>query len=250
MTMLDETLDTSLDQQQMPPVSLRELHRQRRNRIRLHYTSGSYHASPSAWTAYTLCRQLRFGDTPDLLWLACVGVTDAYLHGRLDVAGYGALTVDLKRHVGRLFPNELVDRAGRAVYAEELDAGNGSLEAGSGRAWTQIGLSENGRILSQAEYKFMLLRHTSLWDSLLHSTFVASKLQVWNSTGSQRLMELLAKMGFPLEQCRQPWAFVAPGMRRKLSQQIEQCTEVSDFLLFCVFFASSVTDFAHDVISC
>lgn len=230
---MDDTFDTSMDQSQEqtqtsnPMTSFRELHRQRRNRIRLHYSSGSYHASPSAWTAYTLCRQLRFGDTPDLLWLACVGVTDAYLHGRLDVAGYGAMAVDLKRHVGRLFPNELVDRVGRAVYAEELE--EGSMNGGSGpdnRSWTQIGLSENGRILSSRnEYKFMLLRHTSLWDSLLHSNFVASKLQVWKSSGRQRLMELLARMGFPLEQCRQPWAFVGPGMRRRLRDRMDDCTE-------------------------
>ena len=87
----DEDDDNNLDQedatqqqQQQPVISLRDLHRQRRNRIRLHYSSGSYHASPSSWTAYTLCTQLRFGDTPDLLWLACVGVTDAS-HGECGI---------------------------------------------------------------------------------------------------------------------------------------------------------------------
>ena len=222
-------------------ISLRELHRQRRNRIRLHYSSGSYHASPSSWTAYTLCTQLRFGDTPDLLWLACVGVTDAYLHGRLDVSGYSALTVDLKRHVGRLFPNELVDRAGRAVYAEDLErgfdtsgGGGGGGDDAAGGAMTQISLSENGRILSQPEYKFMLLRHTTLWESILHSNFVASKLQVWKQTGRQRLMELLAKMGFPLDQCRQPWAFVGTSMRRRLRERLEECTEVSEVCLLLI----------------
>ena len=246
---LDETadLDLDLDREEgvvqvydgegtlIPTTSFRDLRRRRRHRIRLHYSCGSYHASPSAWTAYALCRQLRFGDTPDLLWLACVGVTDAYLHGRLDVAGYSALAVDLKRHVGRLFPNDLVDRAGRAVYAEELEASsslsnnnNGNVNSNELRTWTQIGLSENGRILFQDEYKFMLLRHTSLWDSLLHSNFVASKLQVWKSAGRQKLMELLAKMGFPLDQCRQPWAFVGPGMRRRLGERLDECTEVRE----------------------
>lgn len=216
--------------------TFRELHRQRRNRIRLHYSAGSYHASPSSWTAYTLCSQLRFGNVADLLWLACVGVTDAYIHGRLDVSGYSALCVDLKRHVGRLFPNEMVDRVGRAVYAEELEelsyGGNQADAAGGGmgQPMTQIGLSENGRILSQSEYKFMLLRHTSLWDSLLHSNFVASKFQVWRGEGKQKLMELLAKMGFPLDSCRQPWAFVGVGLRRRLRERIDGCTEVSQAL--------------------
>ncbi|KAL7522380.1 hypothetical protein ACHAWX_007068 [Stephanocyclus meneghinianus] len=207
--------------------TFRELRRLRRNRIRLHYTSGAYHASPSSWMAYTLGAQLRFGNVSDLLWLACVGVTDAYIHGRLDVSGYSALCVDLKRHVGRLFPNDMVDRVGRAVYAEELEdlssSDNRGDVAAGGR--TQIGLSENGRILSQLEYKFMLLRHTSLWDSLLHSNFVASKLQLWKAEGRQRLMELLAKMGFPLESCRQPWAFVGVGLRRRLRERIDDCAE-------------------------
>ena len=231
----DDNADTTQTLQQTP-MTFRELHLQRRNRIRIHYSAGSYHASPSAWSIYTLSSQLRFGGVSDLLWLACVGVTDAYLHGRLDVAGYSALCVDLKRHVGRLFPNELVDRVGRAVYAEELEESalnnnqNNASGAG-GEAWTQIGLSENGRILCQSEYRFMLLRHTSLWDSMFHSNFVASKLQVWRGPGKQRLMELLAKMGFPLDQCRQPFAFVAPKLRRRLKDQIEEHTEVSDSIL-------------------
>ncbi|EED87915.1 cdc45-like protein, partial [Thalassiosira pseudonana CCMP1335] len=174
---------------------------------RLHYSAGSYHASPSSWTAYTLCSQLRFGNVADLLWLACVGVTDAYIHGRLDVSGYSALCVDLKRHL--------------SYGGNQADAAGG----GMGQPMTQIGLSENGRILSQSEYKFMLLRHTSLWDSLLHSNFVASKFQVWRGEGKQKLMELLAKMGFPLDSCRQPWAFVGVGLRRRLRERIDGCTE-------------------------
>jgi cell division control protein 45 len=208
------------------PKSFRELHEERRTRIRAHYSSGSYHGSPSAWMVYTLCSQLRFGNMSDLLWLACVGITDAYLHGRLDVSGYSALCVDLKRHVGRLFPNEMVDRVGRAVYAEELEMSFNQADSAAGM--TQIGLSENGRILSQSEYKFMLLRHTSLWDSLLHSNFVASKLQVWKTEGRQKLMELLAKMGFPLESCRQPWAFVGVNLRRNFRERIDECAEVRD----------------------
>lgn len=239
-TIMDETLlddeqlvassQTTSSSSTIQKVNYRALRKQRRTRVRLHYSSGSYHGSPSSWTAYTLCHQLRFGDIPDLLWLACVGLTDAYLHGKLDVAGYSALSINMKQHVGRLFPNDVIDRAGRAVYAEELETtyqeqGLYTSNNGGG-ALTRIGLSENGRILYQDEYKFMLLRHTSLWDSMLHSNFVASKLRVWKSAGRQKLMELLAKMGFPLDQCRQPWAFVGPGMKRRLAERLDDCAEV------------------------
>ena len=51
------------------------------------------------------------------------------------------MTVNLKRHVSRLFPNELVDRVDRAVCAEELEL---PAEGGSSSSsiLTQIGLSE------------------------------------------------------------------------------------------------------------
>jgi hypothetical protein len=64
------------------------------NCIQLFYLLGPYKGLLSSWTAYTLAWQVRFGDVPDLPWLACMGVTDAYLHGMLDMAGYLALFID------------------------------------------------------------------------------------------------------------------------------------------------------------
>jgi hypothetical protein len=44
----------------------------------------------------------------------------------LDVAGYLALFVDLQRHVDRLFLNNAVACAGRAVFTEELESNVGN----------------------------------------------------------------------------------------------------------------------------
>jgi cell division control protein 45 len=45
------------------------------------------------------------------------------------------------------------------------------------------------------EYRFMLYRHWSLYDSLFHSGYVASKLGVWKEFGKKRLNNMFAKMG-------------------------------------------------------
>ncbi len=66
--------------------------------------------------------ELCFGDVLELLWLACVGVMDSYLHGMLDMAGYLALSIDLQQHVGRLFPNDGINCAERAVFTGELES--------------------------------------------------------------------------------------------------------------------------------
>ena len=78
---------------------------------------------------------------------------------------------------------------------------------------TQVGISENGRIVCQTEFRFMLLRHWSLLDAMVHSNFVGTKLKIWKEKGRFRLTEMLAKMGFPLKECKQPWAFMKPSLK-------------------------------------
>jgi len=238
------------------PQSIREIHKQRRERIRIYYSAGSYFGSPASWMTYTLSNQLRFGDVGDLLWLSCVGVTDSYVHGRLDVAGYTEFAFDLRRHTMRLYPNDVLERVGKAVYAEEnlgVIVGDDILNEGEeeerrenenvlgegGRSSalsptprsrretpkTQVGLSENGRILCENEFRFLLLRHTSLMESMMLSPYLSARMQLWRNQGMQRLKEMLAKMGYPLEQCVQPYAFMKPKLKRRLKEMVSNHAE-------------------------
>jgi cell division control protein 45 len=211
--------DVPLEQQQ-PTMTPRELHRDRRNRLRAYYSEGSYYGSPVAWVAYRLATQKRWPDQGDLLWLACVGLTDAYIHGRIDKAGYVELSVDLKTQCLRVFPNDMIDRIDKTIYAE-------SLRNQTGGSQTQVTISESGKVLAESDYRFFLLRHSSLYDSMMYSNYVATRLQVWTNAGKQSLDELLAKMGFPLDECKQPYAFMNPHLKRKLRTKLDEFAEVS-----------------------
>ena len=214
--------DGKLSQQpQLSALTPRELHRQRRDRLRSYYSSGSFFGSPAAYVAFRLATQLRFGEKSDLLWLACVGVTDAYLRARLDVAGFSTLALDLKRYCLRLFPNDMYERAINTVYAEDLTGGRGDQQNK-----TKITFSDNGRILAEKDYRFFLLRHSSLFDSMVHSDYISTKMQIWTKSGMHKLQELLAKMGYPLEECQQPFPFMKPNLRRRLHEQIGLHAEV------------------------
>jgi cell division control protein 45 len=202
-------------------VSPRESHRQRRDRLRAYYSGGSFYGSPAAYVAYRLAMQLRFGEQGDLLWLACVGVTDAYLHARLDVAGYTTLALDLKRYSLKLFPDDMYERAINTVYAEDLARGESNPQNR-----TKITFSDNGRIIAEKDFRFFLLRHSSLFDGMIHSDYISTKLQVWTKNGMQKLQELLARMGYPLEECKQPFAFMKPNLRRRLHEKIMENAEV------------------------
>ncbi|KAL3945090.1 MAG: hypothetical protein SGBAC_000819 [Bacillariaceae sp.] len=195
----------------------RELHRKRLDRLRTYYSSGSFFGCPSAFVAYRLAAQLRFGGEKDLLWLACVGITDAYLHARLDLSGFTALSMDLKESVNRLFPNDMYEQVSNTVYAEDL-LGTTPVEGDDAR--TRISLSDNGRIIAQNDFRFFLLRQSSLLESMIHSEYISAKFQVWTKKGMQRLQELLAKMGYPLEECKQPFHMMKPSLKRQLQHKL------------------------------
>lgn len=209
-------------EQPIAKVSPREMHRQRRERLRAYYSSGTFFGSPASFIAYQVASQHRFGEQGDLLWLACVGVTDAYLHARVDITGYAELALVLRQSCLKLFPTDLYERAINTVYAEDL-TGNTNRRP-NGR--TKITFSDNGRIVAEKDYRFFLLRHSSLFDSMIHSEYVSTKLQVWTKKGMHKLQELLAKMGYPLDECRQPFAYMKPNLRRRLHEKIMSHAEV------------------------
>lgn len=205
------------DESQPQLLSARELHTRRRQRLRAYYATGSFYGSPAAYIAHRVSTQLRFGDVGDLLWFACVGVTDAFLHARLDVAGYTSLAMDLRTHCSRLFPNDMYSRVESSVFAERL--------VGSSREVTKIAFSENGRVISETDFRFFLLRHSSLMDAMRYSDFVSTKLQLLSSQGMHRLHELLATMGYPLSECNQPFPFMKTSLRRRLRENIRAHAE-------------------------
>ncbi len=56
------------------------------------------------------------------------------------------------------------------------------------------------------DYRFPLMRHWSLFEAMLHSPYVAVRLQTWHDKGRRLLQDMLVKMGFPAPQFRQKWS--------------------------------------------
>ncbi|CAM9308546.1 unnamed protein product, partial [Hapterophycus canaliculatus] len=190
----------------------------RRQRIRQYY-NGATHGSASAVQLFAMAMQLN-KDTNDLLWLAIVGLTDQYIHQRIDQEIYHMIVAQLQQH----------------VVAKNSKT---SLETSSADGKTLVPVSELGRITCDMEFRFMLHRHWSLYESMYFSNFVASKLNVWNSNGRHRLEEFLAKMGFSLEQCKQKYPFMSCQLRKRLRDQIEKYAE--DYGLQDVFYGKILT---------
>jgi cell division control protein 45 len=111
-----------------------------------------------------------------LLRLAIIGLSAQYLGERISHRDYLTIAQTYKDESERLA------RAGSS--ADE--------QGGGGR----INNVEDGAIRCTEEYRFMMVRHWSLYESMYNSNYVASRLGIWREPGRQRLLALLAKMGY------------------------------------------------------
>jgi cell division control protein 45 len=119
-----------------------------------------------AWTVYLLATVLERADN-DLLWLAILAVTNQYVAAHMDRESYTVQEDMLGDEVVRLNP---------------VDGNTGPDP-------------DNRSITRSEELRFVLFRHWNLYDAMLHSGYVASRLGIWKEKGRRRLQQLLAKMG-------------------------------------------------------
>lgn len=180
---------------------------------------------------YSLASELGREDN-DILWLTIVGVTSMELYGRSaagiavssrksSVPGSGWLGARgsrirqlLRDEVRRLNPPELTDSSGRS---SSIDSGIIPTTARSPTD-TSIRLSP--------EPKFLLIRHWSLYDSMLHSPYLSARLHIWSDSGRKRLHKLLAKMGVSLVQCKQSYTHMDMDLKRGLRTKLLKYSEM------------------------
>lgn len=98
-------------------------------------------------------------------------------------------------------------------------------EAGSQAGWDEeqlVKLRPTAHVQESREFQFHLMRHWNLFDSMFHSRYVATKLNVWKANGQERLKNMLAKMAIKLEEARQPYVNISVELRRTLAARVEE----------------------------
>ena len=175
---------------------------------------------------YSLASELGREDN-DLLWLAIVGVGSLELYGRSMVG------------VGISSANQLGGAAGwggergertRQILRDEVRRLNPPELAETGREWnrgegqgiipTHARSPTDMSIRLSPEPRFLLIRHWSLYDSMLHSPYLSARLHIWSDAGRKRLHKLLAKMGVSLTQCKQSYTHMDMELKRSLRARL------------------------------
>jgi cell division control protein 45 len=70
------------------------------------------------------------------------------------------------------------------------------------------------------EPRFLLIRHWSLYDSMLHSPYLSTRLHMWSDVGRKRLHKLLAKMGISLQEAARGYMHMDTELKQSLRKRI------------------------------
>ena len=143
----------------------------------------------------------------DLLWYAITGATDQYLRASLSEESYGKQVQNMKNAQERLNPN--------VIQKSKAESSNNTMAM----------VNADGAISFESDVRFVLLRHWSVYNSMLNSDFVSSRLSAWRDKGKRQLELLLAKMAFPLNQCKSDYSAMDLEYRELLTVQLEKFAE-------------------------
>ncbi|QBZ56366.1 hypothetical protein PoMZ_01272 [Pyricularia oryzae] len=202
---------------------LLRLRREKEGTLRKYYRLGTSYSEPISSMIYSLASELGREDN-DMLWLTIVGVTSMELYGRSSAGvAVSARSSDNRLKSGWMgmrgasIRQLLRDEVRRLNPPEVSGSGQGRFTAeGQGIIPTTARSPEDTSIRLSPEPKFLLIRHWSLYDSMLHSPYLFSRLKMWSETGLKRLHKLFAKMGVSLVQCRQSYTHMDMVLKREL----------------------------------
>lgn len=191
-----------------------------------YYALGASYSEPISSILYSLAEDLGREDN-DLLWFAIVGVSSLELYGR-SMAGVGISTsleaggsAGWGGERGERIRQLLRDEVRRLNPPDPNDASHERARAEvSGVIPTTARSPTDTSIRLSPEPRFLLIRHWSLYDSMLHSPYLSARLHIWSDIGRKRLHKLLAKMGVSLSQCKQSYTHMDMNLKRSLRERL------------------------------
>ena len=198
-----------------------KLKRRHESVLQRYYSAGTSYSEPISSLIYSLASELGREDN-DLLWLAIIGASSLELSGRTMTgvgisstsesggsAGWGGQRGE---HIRQILRDE-VHRLNPPDPSERDRDARGEI---NGVIPTTARSPTDTSIRLSPEPRFLLVRHWSLYDSMLHSPYLATRLHVWTENGRKRLHKLLAKMGVSLSQCHQNYTHMDMELKRAL----------------------------------
>ncbi|XP_063900975.1 cell division control protein 45 homolog isoform X3 [Zophobas morio] len=163
----------------------------------LEYLTESYYGVASSFLMYNLALSLN-KENNSLLWLGIIGLSEQRIFDYIDSETYQATLATLRQEVSRMNADDAL-----------VGACRNNIEEGS-------------FIKFEEELPFVVVRHWTLYDSMVHSRYIATRLNTWKESGIARLNTLLVKMGLSLKQCKQKYSTMHPLLKSRLKKMLKE----------------------------
>lgn len=203
---------------------LLKLRRKHEGTLDAYYNLGTSYSEPVSSMLYSLASELGREDN-DLLWLSIVGISSVDLSPLSQPSSSSSSgqkrVVDRQEQIREVLRDEV--RRLNPVPEAELRR---SQSIGENVIPTHARSPTDTAIRLSPEPKFLLIRHWSLYDSMMHSPFLSTRLHVWSDAGRKRLNKLLAKMGVSLQEAGKGYVHMDMEIKRSLRQRILKFTEM------------------------
>lgn len=184
-----------------------EMETAEKDALREYYAQTSL-ATSSACLSHNLASTLRRSST-DTLWMAIVGVTSQYLSAGVTADLYENLMAYFRGQASALAPLSHGASAGETTSVEA-----GGYSAAACRELSAL------KVAASTELRLDLVRHWTLYESLLYSSYTVARLGTWRQTGRRRLQEMLATLGIPLKESKQRWCFMKAECKQALDERL------------------------------
>lgn len=210
----------------------------------IEYYANATIAMSSACLSHSIAAVLRRSNI-NTLWMAIIGVTSQYIASMIshelytDSLGY--------------FEEQI-----KAISQEREEEEEGTSHVANVGYVPTCNRYQLNRVAPSEELRLDLLRHWSLYESLLFSTYTATRLSAWRQTGKRRMLEMLATLGIPLKESQQQWCYMKAKNKRALERHFEMVVrrfDLGENVRYDSFVRSlpghrgdiSAADFAHAI---
>lgn len=172
---------------------------------------------------YSLASELGREDN-DLLWLAIIGVSATELYGnsaQFNSQDNASRRVGWSANRHEQIRDVMRDEVRRLnpVPASEITRDRDIGESG-GVIPTHARSPTDTSIRLSPEPRFLLIRHWSLYESMLHSPYLSTRLHIWSEPGRKRLHKLLAKMGVSLSEADKAYTHMDMELKKGLRERL------------------------------
>lgn len=172
-----------------------------------YHQDGTWHGSSCSRLVLDLT-DLLGRSSNDYLWLTILSITAQQIREESSSVSYEADVVELRERC--LMMNRHSASASTSTATGDNGKNNNNTDISD----------RDGRISFEPEFRFMLMKHWTLFQSMLNSRYVATRLGVWRERGKRLLETFLVKLGIPLAQSKGEWCLMDGDLKDSLPHRI------------------------------